>query len=146
MPNLQARYGTIMATADPFQRRVARRQLARLARVHAPSVPRVGASRSRWAHVPLEELFAAAGNLVHTRAGRVETGHEPLHRSKSGRCVLLDATVGRWWCRGCHQHGDAAGFVMAWRAWTYRQAARWLTDRYGAPLSHSDPLRPAVEA
>src|SRR4051812_17990531 len=118
MINLPARYAMLMTGDDPCRHEVARRQLARLTRAPKPSALRPGTTRSRWAHVPLTEIFTEAGNMIHTRAERAETGHEPLHHSRSGRCVLLDLNTSRWWCRGCHQHGDAASFVMAWRGWS----------------------------
>jgi hypothetical protein len=135
----------ILPPASALTAEVARRQRARLTRTSAPSP--FAASVSRWQHVPLGELFGQAGNRIHTRGdGRQETGHDPAHGSKSGRCVLLDPQTGRWWCRGCRRHGDAATLVMAWRGWTYRQAAQWLTDGYGAPPTQRAPLRPVVEA
>jgi hypothetical protein len=118
---------------DPIDREVARRQRDRLAR--ATSRPAASTRpASRWRHVPLGALFEAAGNRLHARStGQVECGHEPFHGSKSGRCVLIDPTTGWWWCRSCRQGGDAATFLMRWRGWTYRQAAAWLTARYGPP-------------
>lgn len=120
-------------TADPIERAVAQRQLAQLER----ATNRPAASKlppSRWAHVPLGELFEQVGNRLHRRAdGRFECGHEPVHSSKSGRCVLIDPTAGRWYCRSCRRGGDAATLVMQLRGWTYRQAAAWLAARYGPP-------------
>jgi hypothetical protein len=91
---------------------------------------------SRWAHVPLAELFEQAGNMVYSRAdGRQECGHEPEHSSRSGRCVLLDAARGYWYCRSCHGGGDAATLVQALHGLPYMDAAGWLTERYGAPAT-----------
>jgi hypothetical protein len=130
---------------DLLAQEVARRQRARLGRALAARIPLSGVSR--WVHVPLAALFAQAGNRLYPRSnGSQETGHEPAHGSKSGRCILLDPQTGRWWCRGCRQHGDAAAFVMTWRGCTYPQAVRWLTARYGAPASRGGLLRPPVEA
>jgi DNA primase len=61
----------------------------------------------------------------------VETGHEPLHHSKSGRCVVINATEGTWYCRSCRKGGDAASFLMQHRGATYKVAVAYLRDRYG---------------
>lgn len=54
-------------------------------------------AKSRWVHVPLADLFAATGNPLYPRNGdHLETGHEPVHGSKSGRCVFIDPGKGRW--------------------------------------------------
>ncbi len=117
---------------DPLAREVARRQHARLRAASQPPPMRTWAP-SRWAHVPLHQLFAEAGCIVYRRSsGWLETGH-PAHASKSGRCLAADPTTGRWWCRSCRRSGDAATFVQDLYGWTYRQAAQYLAERYGPP-------------
>jgi hypothetical protein len=91
------------------------------------------AQPSSWRHVPLDELFGAHNTLYPRGNGLLESGHEPLHTSKGGRCVLVDTTAGRWWCRSCRQHGDAATFVMAINGWPHSEATRWLAAQYGQP-------------
>jgi hypothetical protein len=89
---------------------------------------------SRWRYIPLHRLLTAEGNLLHKRPnGRLETGHEPLHGSKSGRCLLLNPATGRWHCRSCGRGGDAAAWVMDYRGYSYRHAAKWLLARFGPP-------------
>ncbi|HLZ71456.1 MAG TPA: hypothetical protein VKV26_16260 [Dehalococcoidia bacterium] len=126
------------AGSDPLARRVAREQLARLqqpGRAHPDNAP----PPSRWAHVPLAELFEATGNTVRPHGrGRLDCGHEPLHGSKSGRCVIIDPSAGRWWCLSCRRSGDAASFLMALHGWPYRRAAPWLSARYGPPADARD--------
>ena len=132
-------YKALADDPDPLVRAVAQRQLARLGRLtHSGRDAAATSAPSRWRHVPLVELFEQAGNTVVARSGgRFESGHEPLHRSKSGRCVLIDPSPGRWWCRSCRQGGDAIALVVALRSWTYGRAACWLTSRYGPPASSS---------
>lgn len=133
-PAVVTHYRTLAASPDRAQRRLGRAQLARLDR--AASTRTVAtATCSRWAHVPLADLFAEAGNVVHPRAGsRSETGHEPLHHSSSGRCVVIDTDRGLWWCRSCRRGGDALSLVMALHGWSAARAATWLQDTYGAPV------------
>jgi hypothetical protein len=94
--------------------------------------------RSRWSHVPLGELFAAAGNAVHRRGeGVLESAHEPEHGSRSGRCVLIFVKSGRWWCRSCGARGDAATYIMRLHGVGYAEAAAWLVERYGEPAQRA---------
>jgi hypothetical protein len=115
---------------------VERRQRARLKRAPGP-----GPKPSPWTHVPLADLFAQAGNRVHRRGdGLAESGHEPFHGSKSGRCVLIDPATGRWWCRSCRTSGDAARLLMDLRGCSYSQAETWMARHYGPPADR--PTRP----
>ena len=147
-PALRDRYAAEARGDDPNRSEVARRQLARLG---AGATPPAGErAPSRWAHIPLSELFAQAGNTVRVRPdGSAECGHEPFHASRSGRCVCLDEVAGRWYCRSCRRGGDAATLVMDLHGWPYPRAAAWLDERYGAPNGRtSRPRRRArwVEA
>ena len=137
------RYRLELGSNDPVIRSVAARQLARLS--IGRTRPRSSARSSRWSHVPLADLFKEQGNHVRPRReGRFETGHEPMHASKSGRCVIIDPTLGRWWCRACRQAGDAARFVMDARGCSYPQATAWLERRYGRPAGPPNPQRSYV--
>jgi hypothetical protein len=134
-------YADELSSSDPFRRAVAERQLARLRR----SCPGPGAAsrRSAWAHVPLAELFAEQGNYIYPGGDtRADTGHEPFHRSLSGRCVLLDPAAGRWWCRSCGRGGDAARFVTELRGCSHAEAAAWLAERFGPPNTKAGRWRP----
>ena len=138
---LLARYEADRAhSSDPIRAAVATRQLARLQRGHAPR--RAKTAASLWAHVPLAALFAEAGNRLfgHT-GGMTECGHEPLHSSKSGRCVLIDPSTGRWWCRSCRRAGDAATLVMDLRGCQYPAAVAWLVERFGHPQTKTTMTR-----
>jgi hypothetical protein len=113
---------------------VVRRQAARRAKRTKPAA--VPPTRpSRWAHVPLAQLFADAGNALHERSGGVvECGHQPLHGSRGGRCVTINATTGLWWCRSCRRGGDAVTLVMDLAGCTAPEAASQLAQRYGKPI------------
>jgi hypothetical protein len=127
---LYSRY--TMPSADRIAREVARRQRARLARTAAPA--RRDRRPSRWSHVPLAELFTQAGNQVYARGnGNLETGHEPVHTSKSARCLQIDPASGYWWCRGCRRGGDAIAAVRGLLGLEYRAAVAYLTRHYGRP-------------
>jgi hypothetical protein len=141
-----ARYARDLAADDPVARQVAARQLARLGdRLVAAPRP---VQTSPWAHVPLADLFAEQGNRLRVRSdGTIETGHEPLHTTNGGRCVLIDPGAGRWWCRSCRQSGDAATYVAAVLGGTYLVAAGHLAARYGSAAGRSRrPQRTILEA
>ncbi len=135
--DLQTSYRARLADPDPIARAVAQRQLARIdaaPRRIASTADTTDHRPSRWAHVPLADLFSAQGNHLYQRGTTyVETGHEPHHASKSGRCVLITTDTGRWWCRSCRRGGDAATYVMDVRGCTYPAAVAWLVDRFGRP-------------
>jgi len=135
-------------TPDALQAEVERRQQARLNRSTLitdlsnglgeakPSQP------SPWAHVPIHTLFEADGNTVIVRGdGRVESGHEPHHASKSGACVLITPRTGFWWCRSCGKRGDAIAYVMQRDCISYSKAAELLAAEYGAPKTGWKPRR-----
>jgi len=154
LENLASHYRELAATAeDPIEAEVAKRQLAALERVlrhqaisdnpHArdntsPNTP----SKSKWTHVSLTEVFRLAGNRLYPRAnGRFDCGHEPCHGSKSGRCVLIDPSHGRWFCRSCRQSGDAVAAVRSLFGLDYRGAIKWLTERFGPPKTSYPPSK-----
>jgi len=140
--------GTTTMTPDALQAEVERRQQARLNRSTLitdlssaldeakPSQP------SPWAHVPLRALFEANGNTMLGRGdGRIESGHEPHHASRSGACVLITPQTGFWWCRSCGKRGDAVAYVMQRDGTSFRKAAELLTAEYGAPKTGWKPRR-----
>ena len=129
-----------MTMTDAIQAEVARRQAERLNKAVGRARADAAERPSAWAHVPLVKLFQADGNLISERGtGLVETGHQPHHGSKSGRCVLIDPTRGRWWCRGCRRSGDAAAYVMAKYGCTFREAAERIAAEYGVPKNGPRP-------
>lgn len=141
---LRGDYAGASAGGDPVRREVARRQLARLATEGAGRP--TGRAPSRWAHVPLADLFGQAGNTAGRRGdGTAECGHEPFHGSRSGRCVTIDEARGLWYCRSCRRGGDAARLVTDLHGCSYRRAAEWLEARYGAPAGTTVRRRPVPE-
>jgi hypothetical protein len=121
-------------TDDSVTAEVRRRQASRLAQRTNRAQPTASIKRSRWAHVPLVQLFQDSGNVIYKRAsGAIETGHEPCHHSKGGRCVQIDAQKGVWWCRSCREGGDAVIFLRQTRGWFRHQAVQYLTQQYSAP-------------
>jgi hypothetical protein len=137
------RIETLAASTNPVDRAVARRLAGQLPRTttSASSGGTDVRARTRWAHVDLADLFAHYGNTVSSAGERLKTGHEPVHGSRSGTCVVAWPETGRWWCSSCGRSGDAAGLVMAALGVKYPAAASWLAERYpssadqGAELS-----------
>ena len=134
------RIDALAASADPLDREVARRLAGQLPRVQAAGPATDVRPRSRWQHVDLADLFAQFGNPVHAAGERLKAGHEPVHGSRSGTCVVAWPATGRWWCSSCGRSGDAAGFVMAALGLKYPAAAEWLTARYGPPVRGASDL------
>jgi hypothetical protein len=149
LDDLAARYYQLAAEAeDPIEVEVARRQLAALKQLlnrqavcgqrlatgyTSPNTP----SKSKWANIPLTEIFQLAGNRLYPRSnGTVDCGHEPCHGSKSGRCVVIDPGSGRWYCRSCRRGGGVIAAVQSLFGLNYQEAAQWLSERYGVPVNH----------
>jgi hypothetical protein len=124
---------SVVDESASIEAEVRQRQGVLLARAQRhPSGTRAGEMRpSPWNHVPPDELLAPYNTIYARGDGKVECGHEPFHSSKSGRCVLIDTAAGRWWCRGCQQHGDALSLVIALHGCSYGEAVRWLVEHYG---------------
>ena len=130
--SLIARYQQLAQSADPVDRLIARRQLAALRA--ATRRYTLDDTVSGWAHVPLARLFEAAGNEPYERAnGTFVCGHEPVHASRSGGCLVIWPRAGRWWCSSCRQGGDAVQAVRSLHGLTFRGAVGWLVARYGPP-------------
>src|SRR3712207_1181172 len=84
--DLRLHYAALAHDADPLIRAVAQRQLAALRPAQRSSV----GCRTAWLHVPLASLFEQAGNVLHARSnGTIVCGHEPVHGSRSGRCLVI---------------------------------------------------------
>jgi len=136
------RIDALAASPDPLDREVARRLARQLARTGLQ--PHGSADdarpRSRWAHVSLADLFAHFGNPVQAAGERLKSGHEPVHGSRSGTCVVAWPGTGRWWCSSCGRSGDAAGYVMQALGSGYPTAAEWLIERYGPPADAGSEL------
>ena len=138
------RIEALAASSDPIDREVARRLAGQLPRasLHPQGVSDDARSRSRWAHVDLADLFAHVGNAVQAVGERLKSGHEPVHGSRSGTCVVAWPATGRWWCSSCGTSGDAASVVMAALGLKYPASAAWLTARYGPPAdAGTEPSR-----
>jgi hypothetical protein len=89
---------------------------------------------SRWAYVPVLELIAEDNpRLIQKGPEKYVTGHEPLHRSRSGQCLVVWVDAGRWWCSSCGKRCDAVTWVMQTQDLTFPGATAQLTARYGAP-------------
>jgi len=141
-------YRNVTANAEaPIEAEVAKRQLAALKQLLNPQAvcgQRLArgntssntSSKYKWTHVSLTDIFQLAGNRLHPRPnGTVDCGHEPCHGSKSGRCVTIDPTSGRWFCRSCRQGGDLVAAVQSLFGLDYWGAVQWLSERYGVPVS-----------
>lgn len=88
---------------------------------------------SRWAHVPLAELFATYGNTLTDKGATVRTGHAPACGSGSGMRVVIWPEQGRFHCGMCRVSGDALTFVKDAEGLDDTRARAWLIERYGPP-------------
>ena len=127
---LTRRYDRLAASDDAAVQRLAAIQRARLAAVPPGQTRAAEHTAPPRPSIPVADLFARAGNKLHERRAGFETGHEPVHGSRSGRCVWINPAAGRWSCRSCGAGGDAVAAVMSLRGLGARQARVWLAKRY----------------
>ncbi len=128
------RYAHLAASPDPEGRRVAAVQLARLQRRHGSIAVGGDVAPSPWQHVPIADLLTEAGNVTVERAnGTIVCGHEPIHGSRSGTCLVAWPAEGRWWCSSCRQGGDAVALVMSLHGRGFHRARVYLGERFGFP-------------
>jgi hypothetical protein len=140
---LQFHYRAQLHNADPLTREVGRRQLAALAKAQAQKTDRIAPRIARWVHVPIADLLRKTGNTVLPAGARLQSGHQPVHSSRSGRCLSADPDIGWWWCTGCGTGGDAITLVMSLRGCSYPAAVAWVIERYGRPpaaTGHGDGI------
>src|SRR5688500_18849683 len=102
--------------ADPNADNDARRDAAaRLAELDADDAPpRAHPSghaqkANRWMQVDLPKLIQGAGCQLADRSdGTLVGDHATAHASRSGSCLVVWPSEGRWWCSSCKAGGDAA--------------------------------------
>jgi len=131
MTALQTHYQRLLTSADPAERAVAAHQLTRLS---PRAQPRGPSTRLQWPPEALAAVFASAGNTPVYRAdGSFRCGHEPVHGSRSGACLVGWPATGRWWCSSCRQGGDLVRAVQSLEGCRYAVAVARLYERYGRP-------------
>jgi hypothetical protein len=131
------RIDTLLTSADPLDQEVGRRLAGHLPGLGPlpPSMSRLPErTPSQWRHVDLVNVLAGFGNRVSIVGPKIKSGHEPLHGSRSGLCLVAWPESGRWWCSSCRRSGDAVGYVMEAFGVSYSGAADWLIERYGPPV------------
>lgn len=79
----------------------------------------------------LARIFADAGNTLKGTASGFVCGHEPVHASKSGTCVVIDATKSNWFCRSCEKGGDIIAAMMSPRGMSREEAKAYLASTFG---------------
>lgn len=91
--------------------------------------------------VSIREIFEEAGNPIRIRGDkrRADTGHSPVHSSRSGRCVALDLERNLWFCRACRQGGGIVEAVMSLRGCSRAEAIEWLRERGWLPRTGQRP-------
>jgi hypothetical protein len=133
---VQRRLDELAASRDPLDQEVGRRLAGRLPQRHIRPASAPAASNrlpSRWAYVDMVDLLGHFGNPVHAAGEQLKSGHEPLHGSRSGTCLVVWRAEGRWWCSSCGRSGDAAAHVAMALGVPFSAAADWLAERYGPP-------------
>lgn len=84
------------------------------------------------------DIAAVVGETVKlTRKGRSLTGLCPFHKEKTPS-FHVNNERGFFYCFGCHEKGDAIGFVMKTEGLPFAEAVRMLADRMGIEIEEDD--------
>jgi hypothetical protein len=131
---LRARYWATLRSEDAAERAVAAELLRRLDRAAGQIVAQSRHRTTTWGHVGGADLLAHLGaSGAADRGTRVQGGHDWAHGSRSGACLVLWPTEGRWWCSSCRRTGDVVALVRDALGLGYDAAVTWLVARYGPP-------------
>jgi hypothetical protein len=134
---LLQRYRAALRSEDRDDRAVAKELLRRLARASNRRTGGMGQDErptARWAHVDSVELLSQLGaSNIEQRGGRIQSGHDWAHGSRSGACLVLWPTEGRWWCSSCRRGGDLLALVRDALGLGHDAAWTWLAARYRPP-------------
>ncbi len=132
---------------NPRYRAAAEAELRALGSRQTDIVPGREQRPSAWAHIDMAHLLAAAGNRVtQRRDSTLESGHQPVHESSSGRCLVAWPDQGRWYCRACGERGNAVALVASLNGWDRHRAYVWLAGQYGLPAKRNRQRRGRVVA
>jgi DNA primase len=95
-------------------------------------VPGIDFDRVR-AEVTMEQVLSLLGFQPSRRSGVQWYGVCPLHESRSRRrCSFsVNVAIGRYYCHGCHSHGNQLELWAAARKLPLHQAAIELCHRLG---------------
>jgi hypothetical protein len=85
------------------------------------------------------KIFARNGNVLQLAPDGFKTGHQPIHSSKSGTCVAIDATKDVWYCSNpsCRMGGGSITAIMNLEGKSYAEAEAEVLALGGTP-----PKRP----
>ncbi len=95
-------------------------------------MPGVDFDRVR-AQITMEQVLCLLGFQPTTRSGVQWYGSCPLHESTSGRrrSFSVNLAIGRYYCHGCHSHGNQLELWAAATKQPLHQAAIDLCHRLG---------------
>jgi hypothetical protein len=124
---------------DPVEAAVAQHMLAQW----RTATRRVGESHDQDEDRPPERWARCLADLIDTDeqhwsdTEHFKTGHSLAHSSRSGTCLSVNLTRGRWYCSSCHRHGDAIGWLVQHQGMSRGQAWMALRRRYGDPYAQA---------
>jgi hypothetical protein len=119
---LRAWYQQQLQSDDPLARRVAAAQLASLERV---TNPRPVAEPVGHGAELVARIESVVGPL-RERPNNVLNGPCAWHASKSGTCLVVWPTEGRWWCSSCRRSGDLVTWVVLTEGISFSEARKQL--------------------
>ena len=86
--------------------------------------------------ITMEQVLSLLGFQPSERSGVQWYGRCPLHESTSGRCrsFSVNVAIGRYYCHGCHSHGNQLELWAAATKLPLYQAAIDVCHRLGRQI------------
>jgi len=92
-----------------------------------PAASPNGRGKRPWPQVDLVALIKRSGCQLREKGdGKLVGDHTIKHASKSGTCLVVWPSEGRWHCSSCQEGGDAADWLISVEGITREEAARRL--------------------
>lgn len=84
----------------------------------------------------LVAIMVEGGLVIDERRGREDDvwGRCPIHHERTAS-FHVDRELGTWWCFGCQAGGDVFTWLEKAHDLHFREAVRWLAQRYGVDLT-----------
>jgi hypothetical protein len=123
---LRAHYAALLTSADAAQRELAMVQLRRLNRQRDQATRLPEPAQRCMSSLDLAGLVESVVGPLRRRSNGTLCGPCAWHSSKSGTCLVIWPSEGRWWCSSCRRSGDALAWLMLTSGLSYTEARKQL--------------------
>ena len=86
------------------------------------------------------KIFARNNNPLQPTKDGFDTSHQPVHSSKSGTCVSINAAKDTWYCRSCKVGGGSIKAIISLEGKSFDEAEAEVLAMGGVPLKPAPRL------